>query len=71
MPSPQAVIYFLLVWILVSVPLAMLVCAMIKFGSDGKLSLAQQDRKLETPSRETRNVPAAMEERAAQFGRSG
>jgi len=70
MPSLQAAIYFLLVWTFVSIPLAMLVGAMIKFGADGKLPLAQSDRKLRAPSRETRSVPAAMEKRVAQFGRS-
>ena len=70
MPSPQAAIYFLLAWIFVSVPLALLVGAMIKFGADGKLTLEQNDRKLRTPSRDMRSIPVAIEKRAAQFGRS-
>jgi hypothetical protein len=70
MPSSEAAIYFLLGWIFVSVPLAMLVGAMIKLGADGKLSFDRTDRKLRRPSRETRSVPAAVEKRAAQFGRS-
>jgi hypothetical protein len=70
MPSLQAAIYFLLVWTFVSIPLAMLVGAMIKFGADGKLLLEQSDRRLRTLSLEMRSVTAAMEKRAAQFGRS-
>ena len=65
MPSPQTVIYFLLIWTFVSIPLAMLVGAMIKFGADGKLPFDQIDRKLRTPSRETRRVPAVAEKRVA------
>jgi len=49
MPLIQAAIFFLLIWIVVSVPLAMLVGAMIKFGDSGKLSLERADRKLGTP----------------------
>jgi hypothetical protein len=63
MPSPQTVIYFLLVWTFVSIPLAMLLGAMIKFGADGELD--QIDRKLWTPSRESRRVPAVAEKRVA------
>jgi hypothetical protein len=60
MPSPQTVIYFLLIWTFVSIPLAMLVGAMIKFGADGKLPSDQIDRKLRTPQ-QTRRVPAVAE----------
>jgi hypothetical protein len=69
MPSPQAVIYFLLIWTFVSVPLAMLVGAVIKFGADDKLSFDQIDRKLQTPSREMRRVAVVAEKRVSHFGR--
>ena len=69
MPSPQTVIYFLLIWTFVSIPLAMLVGAMIKFGADGELPLDQIDRKLGTPLRETRRVSAVAEQRVAHFSR--
>jgi hypothetical protein len=60
MPSPQTVIYFLLIWTFVSIPLAMLVGAMIKFGADGTLPSDQIDRKLRTPQ-QTRHAPAVAE----------
>jgi hypothetical protein len=65
MPSPQTVIYFLLIWTFVSIPLAMLVGAMIKFGADGQLPFDRIDRKLRTPSRETRLVSTVAEKRVA------
>jgi hypothetical protein len=67
MPSPQAAIYFLLLWTLASIPLAMLVGAMIKFGADGKVRFDQVDRKLRTSSLKTRCVPAVAEKRVARL----
>jgi hypothetical protein len=67
MPSPQAAIYFLLIWTFISIPLAMLVGAMIRFGADGKLPFNRIDRKFRTPSPETRRVSAAAEKREAHF----
>jgi hypothetical protein len=67
MPSPQTVIYFLFIWTFVSVPLAMLVGAMIRFGADGNLRFDQIDRKLQTPPRETRRGPAVAEKRVAHL----
>jgi hypothetical protein len=69
MLSPQVVIYFLLIWTFVSIPLALLVGAMIGFGADGKLPFDQTGQELRTPSREMRRVPAAAEKQVAHFGR--
>ena len=69
MPSPRAVFYFLLIWTFVSIPLAMLVGAMIKFGADGKLPFHRFDRKLRTRPREAPRVPAVAEKRVALVGR--
>jgi hypothetical protein len=65
MPSLQSTVSFLLFWTTVSVPLAMLVGAMIKFGAGEKLSLSQIDRKFEALSRARLCEPAFAENRVA------
>jgi hypothetical protein len=50
-PSFQAVIYFLLIWTAVSVPLGLLLGAMIRFGAGDGLPSDQIDRKIGTPLR--------------------
>jgi thymidine phosphorylase len=48
-PSFQAVVYFLLVWTAVSVPLSLLLAAVIKFGTGEARPPDQIDREFGTP----------------------
>jgi hypothetical protein len=68
-PSFQAVIYFLLIWTAVSIPLGMLLGAMIKFGAGERLPSDQTDRKFEAPSLVRQRDPVVAEKRtmAARF----
>ncbi len=61
MPSSQTVIFLLLLWTAVSLPLAMLVGAMIKFGARDGLPSDQSDRKFGTPARARRLDLAGVE----------
>jgi hypothetical protein len=62
-PSFQAVIYFLLIWTAVSIPLGMLLGAMIKFGAGDGLPSDQTDRKFEAPSLARQGDPVVAEKR--------
>jgi hypothetical protein len=68
-PSFQAVVYFLLIWTAVSIPLGMLVGAMIKFGAGESRPSDQTDRKFEAPSLVRQRDPVVAEKRtmAARF----
>ena len=48
-PTFQAVVYFLLIWTAVSVPLALVLAATIRFGTDEGLPPDQTDREFEAP----------------------
>ena len=63
MPSFQAVIYFLLIWTAVSIPLGMLLGAMIKFGAGESRPSDQTDRKFEEPSLVRQRDPVVAEKR--------
>ncbi len=69
MPTFQAVVYFLLIWTAVSIPLGMLLGAMIKFGAGDGLPSDQTDRKFEAPSLVRQRDPVVAEKRtmAARF----
>lgn len=62
-PSFHAVICFLLIWTAVSVPLGLLLGAMIRFGARDGLPSDQIDRKLGTPSLVRQRDPVGAEER--------
>jgi hypothetical protein len=62
-PSFQAVIYFLLIWTAVSVPLGLLLGSMIRVGAGDWLRSDQIDRKFGTPLLLRRRDPVVAEKR--------
>ena len=63
-PTFQAVVYFLLIWTAVSVPLGLLLAAMIKFGAGEGLPPDQTDQEFEAPSPVRQRDPVVAEKRA-------
>ena len=64
MPSFQAVVYFLLIWTAVSVPLGLVLGAIIKFGAGEGLLPDQIDLEFEAPSPVRQRDPVVAEKRA-------
>jgi hypothetical protein len=62
-PTFQAVVYFLLIWTAVSVPLALVLAAIIKFGAGEGLPPDQIDRAFEAPSPVRQRDPVVAEKR--------
>ena len=63
-PTFQAVVYFLLIWTAVSVPLGLVLGAMIKFGAGEGLPPDQIDLEFEAPSPVRQRDPVVAEKRA-------
>ena len=62
-PTFQAVVCFLLIWTAVSVPLALALGKIIKFGADEGLPPDPIDREFEAPSPVRQRNPVAAEKR--------
>jgi hypothetical protein len=58
-PTFQAVIYFLIIWTAVSVPLGLLLAAVIKFGAGEELPPDQTDQEFGPPASEARDSVVA------------
>jgi hypothetical protein len=58
-PTFQAVVYFLLIWTAVSVPLGLLLAALIKFGTGEGLPPDQTDQEFGPPASEARDSVVA------------
>jgi hypothetical protein len=62
-PSFQAVVYFLLIWTAVSVPLGLVLAAIIKFGAGDGLASDQIDREFGAPPLVRQRDPVVAEKR--------
>jgi hypothetical protein len=58
-PTFQAVVYFLIIWTAISVPLGLLLARVIKFGTGEGLPSDQTDQEFGTPASEARNSVVA------------
>jgi hypothetical protein len=54
-PTFQAVLYFLIIWTAISVPLGLLLARVIKFGTGEGLPPDQTDQEFGTPASEARD----------------
>jgi hypothetical protein len=62
-PSFQAVVYFLLIWTAVSIPLGLLLGAIIRFGAGDELPSDQIDREFGAPSLVKHRDPVVVAEK--------